>query len=56
MGSLREGRRGRLPPHEHGYPKILPDVLVPVFQHFLQVGHELIGDSTVDEAVVVAEG
>ena len=34
----------------------LADILVPVFQDFLQVGHELVGYGAVDEAVVVAHG
>ena len=34
----------------------LSDIFVPVFQDLLQVGHELVGDCAVDEAVVVAQG
>lgn len=33
----------------------LADVLTPAFQGFLQQGHELVGDGSVDEAVVIAE-
>ncbi len=34
----------------------LADVLVPVFQVFLQLGHELAGVGSVDDAVIEAQG
>jgi hypothetical protein len=34
----------------------LSDVLAPVLEGLLDQGHELVGDGTVDEAMVVAQG
>jgi|GraSoiStandDraft_15_1057317.scaffolds.fasta_scaffold327895_1 hypothetical protein len=41
---------------EAGSALRLSDFLTPVLERFLELGHKLVGDGAVDEAVVIAEG